>query len=72
MQIIQSKNVKNCLFFREQVLAEQKQAQKRENPSNFGIGCERACICMVPGQLPCPGVVRLPDHMRGKFKYNAE
>lgn len=54
----------------EQVLAEEKLEQKRENPSNFGVGCERTCICMVPGQLPCPGIVKLPDHMRGKFKYN--
>lgn len=56
----------------EQIRAEQIAAQKKENPSIFGIGCERTCICMVPGQLPCPGVVKLPDHMRGKFKYNKD
>lgn len=42
----------------------------KDNPAFFGVGCMRPCICMVPGQVPCPGIVPLPDHMRGKFKYN--
>lgn len=40
--------------------------EKKENPANFGIGCEKSCICNIPGQVPCPGVVPLPYHMRGK------
>lgn len=56
--------------YSEQILAEQKLAQDKVNPSQFGVLCERNCICMVPGQLPCPGVVRLPNHMRGKFKFS--
>lgn len=41
--------------------------QKKNNPANFGVGCDRSCICHVPGQVPCPGIVPLPDHMRGKI-----
>lgn len=37
------------------------------NPANFGVGCKRSCICHVPGQVPCPGIVPLPDHMRAKI-----
>ncbi|XP_052903536.1 probable 28S ribosomal protein S25, mitochondrial isoform X1 [Anopheles moucheti] len=49
--------------------AETKLAEKQDNPANFGIGCMKHCICEIPGQLPCPGVVPVPKHMRGKFKY---
>lgn len=42
--------------------------EKKENPANFGVGCPRSCLCVVPGQIPCPGVVPLPFHMRGKMK----
>lgn len=41
--------------------------EKKDNPANFGFGCEKSCICEIPGQLPCPGVVPLPNHMRGKY-----
>lgn len=44
--------------------------EKKDNPANFGYGCEKSCMCTIPGQLPCPSVVPLPNHMRGKFKYN--
>jgi small subunit ribosomal protein S25 len=40
--------------------------EKKENPANFGVACPRSCICHVPGQVPCPGIIPLPDHMRGK------
>lgn len=40
--------------------------EKKDNPANFGVGCDRSCICHVMGQVPCPGVVPLPYHMRGK------
>lgn len=43
-------------------------AEKKENPANFGNGCLKHCICEVPGQLPCPSIVPLPYHMRGKYK----
>ncbi|XP_072934112.1 small ribosomal subunit protein mS25 [Epargyreus clarus] len=43
-------------------------AEKKDNPANFGTGCERACICEVYGQIPCSGVVPLPKFMRGKYK----
>ncbi|XP_072755257.1 small ribosomal subunit protein mS25 [Anoplolepis gracilipes] len=40
---------------------------KKDNSANFGVGCKKSCICHIPGQVPCPGVVPLPDHMRGKI-----
>lgn len=39
------------------------------NPANFGWGCDRQCICEIPGQVPCPGIIPLPNHMRGKYKF---
>ena len=30
------------------------------NPALFGYGRERFCACEVPGQHPCPGVIRNP------------
>lgn len=47
-------------------------AEKKDNPANFGVGCDRACICELPGQIPCPGVVPLPNHMRGKFRFRRD
>ncbi|XP_076380118.1 mitochondrial ribosomal protein S25 [Megalopta genalis] len=41
----------------------------KNNPANFGYMCSRSCICTIPGQVPCPGVVPLPYHMRGKVKF---
>jgi len=48
---------------------ERQLAEIKVNPANFGRSCARPCICVVSGQVPCPGVVPLPNHMRGKFKY---
>ncbi|GAB0090195.1 Probable 28S ribosomal protein S25, mitochondrial [Sergentomyia squamirostris] len=48
---------------------EARLAEKKDNPANFGYGCVKPCICGIPGQIPCPGVVPLPHHMRGKYKY---
>ncbi|XP_015178827.1 PREDICTED: probable 28S ribosomal protein S25, mitochondrial [Polistes dominula] len=42
--------------------------EKKDNPANFGVGCKVGCICEIPGQVPCPGVVPLPYHMRGKTR----
>lgn len=33
------------------------------NPANFGTGFSRYCICEVPGQIPCPGVVKFPREL---------
>jgi len=55
------------LYFSEQLKQLEVLQQKKENPANFGFGCEKNCICIVPGQVPCPGVVELPYHMRGRF-----
>jgi len=49
--------------------AEQEAVQKKDSPANFGFGCSRQCICEVLGQVPCPGVVPLPKHMRGKYMH---
>lgn len=53
---------------KEQLETEAILVEKKDNPANFGAGCERPCICEVYGQVPCPGVVPLPKFMRGKFK----
>lgn len=47
---------------------EAMQKEKKDNPANFGRGCDRHCICEIPGQVPCPAVVPLPKFMRGKFR----
>uniref|UniRef100_A0A6B2EC64 Small ribosomal subunit protein mS25 n=1 Tax=Phlebotomus kandelakii TaxID=1109342 RepID=A0A6B2EC64_9DIPT len=54
---------------KEMLDAEAKMAEKQDNPANFGYGCTKPCMCTIPGQVPCPAVVPLPHHMRGKFKY---
>lgn len=52
----------------KEILAEETIAkEKKDNRANIGTGCEKACICHIPGQVPCPGVVPLPDHMRAKI-----
>ncbi|KAJ2941549.1 hypothetical protein O0L34_g14602 [Tuta absoluta] len=56
---------------RDVLEAEARAAEKKDNPANFGIGCDRSCMCEVYGQVPCSGVVPLPKFMRGKYK-NAE
>lgn len=54
---------------RETLHMEELAAEKKENPSNFGVGCYRKCMCEIPGQVPCPGVCPLPKPMRGKYKF---
>ena len=56
----------------KETLAEEALAlAEKNNPANFGLkhGYARHCICSEPGQLPCPSVVPLPRHWRGKW-YN--
>ena len=44
-----------------------------ENPANFGKDCAHYCMCLVHGQVSCPGKRRLPEHMRGKyFRYKVD
>lgn len=59
-------------FFRDVLKMEAQAKEKKENPANFGYLCEKHCICEIPGQIPCPGVVPLPNHMRGKFIYRKD
>jgi len=54
---------------KQQLSMEEFLAEKKDNPANFGFGCDRHCICEILGQVPCPGTVPLPTHMRGKTKY---
>ncbi|XP_046398569.1 probable 28S ribosomal protein S25, mitochondrial [Ischnura elegans] len=53
----------------EQLTREAVAQEKKDNPANFGKGYPRHCICEIPGQVPCSGVVPLPNHMRGKYKF---
>lgn len=45
-------------------------AEKKENPANFGPGCDRFCLCELPGQLPCPAIIPVPKKWRGKYYYH--
>ncbi|CAL8127337.1 unnamed protein product [Orchesella dallaii] len=47
----------------------QKKSEVAENPAHFGYGCKRHCICEIPGQIPCPAVIPLPYHMRGRYRF---
>ncbi|KAH9418067.1 mitochondrial ribosomal protein S25 [Dermatophagoides pteronyssinus] len=38
-----------------------------ENDAIFGVDRKRFCMCEVPGQCPCPSVIKLPKNLRGKF-----
>lgn len=38
-----------------------------DNTAIFGVDRKRFCMCEVPGQCPCPGVVKLPKSLRGKY-----
>lgn len=50
------------------IAAETLARQKKDNPANFGVGCQRPCICEVYGQVPCSGIIALPKHFRGKYQ----
>jgi len=49
--------------------AEAMAKQVKVNPANIGYGCKLSCICRIPGQVPCSGLVPLPKHMRGKYLF---
>jgi small subunit ribosomal protein S25 len=38
-----------------------------ENPANFGKDCSHYCMCLIYGQMSCPGRKKLPEHLRGKY-----
>jgi small subunit ribosomal protein S25 len=43
---------------------------KKENPAIFGYNQKRFCMCEIPDQVPCPGVIELPMRMRGKYRFH--
>ncbi|KAI1278762.1 putative 28S ribosomal protein S25, mitochondrial [Halotydeus destructor] len=43
--------------------------EKQDNPAMFGFNRKRFCMCEVPDQVPCPGLIDLPLAMQGKYKY---
>lgn len=51
----------------EEIKAMEKSISVEENPAIFGFQKKRWCMCSVPSQCPCPGVLRLPKNMQGKF-----
>jgi small subunit ribosomal protein S25 len=60
----------DCVIFQfRHILAAELKAIQKSNPAKFGFGCDHQCIFEVLGQVPCPGLVSLPEHMRGKCKY---
>ena len=44
-------------------------SEAKSNPANFcrRLGFDRHCICEMPGQVPCPTIVPIPRHWRGKW-----
>ncbi|XP_050310042.1 probable 28S ribosomal protein S25, mitochondrial [Anthonomus grandis grandis] len=57
---------------KEVLKAELIAKEKKDNPANFGAGCDRFCICQLPGQVPCSGVCPVPKHMRGKYIFKKD
>lgn len=56
----------------EMIASEMVQAST-DNAAIFGVDRKRFCMCEVPGQCPCPSVIKLPKPLRGKFsKYLKE
>ena len=58
-----------CLLGKTEEMLRQEalEAEKKDNPANFGLNCDKFCICNVPGQVPCPIFIKLPNHWRGKI-----
>ncbi|KAI7685958.1 hypothetical protein SSS_07755 [Sarcoptes scabiei] len=44
------------------------QQVSEDNQAIFGYNRKRFCMCEVPGQCPCPGVIQLPKNLRGKYR----
>ena len=54
---------------KETLAAEALASEKKDNPANFGAGCDRNCICQMPGQVPCTSLLPVPKHWRGKYAF---
>ena len=55
----------------EEILRQEAiEAEKKDNPANFGRKCARYCICNQSGQVPCPALVPVPKFWRGKYFYH--
>ena len=52
----------------ETLRQEALELEKQDNPANFGLNCDKFCICNTPGQVHCPGFMPLPDKWRGKIR----
>ncbi|XP_021946433.1 probable 28S ribosomal protein S25, mitochondrial [Folsomia candida] len=65
---IQERLVRTLCKTKEELDEEAKSAEVKQNPASFGYGCSRHCLCEIPGQVPCPAVVPLPYHMRGRYR----
>lgn len=53
----------------EQIEFVTKAQKSEENPANFGKNYARFCLCAVPGQIPCPGIMPLPKPWTGKYHF---
>ncbi|GMR48052.1 hypothetical protein PMAYCL1PPCAC_18247, partial [Pristionchus mayeri] len=40
------------------------------NPASFGSACKRQCMCEIQGQHPCTALLRAPQVMTGKWRWN--
>ncbi|VDK60184.1 unnamed protein product [Anisakis simplex] len=49
---------------------ERLEAIFERNPASFGSKCERQCMCEVQGQHPCTSLLRAPQYLRGKWRWN--
>ena len=56
----------------ETLRQEALELEKKDNPANFGLNCDKFCICNTPGQVHCPGFMPLPNKWRGKFQTNED
>jgi len=56
----------------QQISRDEKSDGVLPNPAHFGWGTDRECMCEVLGQVPCPGVIKLPNTWRGKYAVNPD
>lgn len=52
----------------ERTLSEGQAKLAAASPAIFDYNRPRLCMCEVPDQVPCPGLIDLPLGMRGKYK----
>jgi len=51
---------------------EHLESMQNKNPADFGIDCERQCLCEVQGQAPCTSLILAPTYMKGKWRWNLD